>query len=149
MGAIEDTLSRFGEQTVNIIRQNLNTTGTNASGDTSKSLKSTMLQPNHLQVTGKDFLYVVETGRKPGKAPPISPIMKWIDSGKASFTGSKLSFAFAISKSIAKSGSSLFRAGGRTDIITPAISDKRIDQLTSEIATISLDLLVKNIEDGS
>lgn len=149
MGAIQDALTKFGNETVQIIRDNLSSTGTNASGETSANLQSTLLNPTRVQVTGKPFIYVVETGRKAGKMPPIEGILKWIGTGKPSFEGSAISFAWAISKTIAKSGSSLFRKGGREDIITPAISDERVDELTDEIADISLDLVVKTIEDGT
>ena len=150
MGAIQDALNSFGDQTVDIIRQNLASTGTNASNETSKSLKSTLVEPNRLQVTGKPYIYVVETGRKPGKISKkmVSNILKWVETGKPSFSGDKVSFAWAITKKIGKEGSALFRAGGRKDIITPAISEQRINRLTSEIAGISLDLLFKSIEDG-
>lgn len=149
MGAITDALDRFGEQTVNIIRTNLRETNTNASGRTSESVQSTIINSNRVQVTGKAFIYVVETGRKAGKMPPISKILEWINTGKPFFSGDKVSFTWAISKKIARSGSALFRKGGRKDIITPAVSDKRVSDLTQEIATISLDLLVKSIDDGT
>ena len=149
MGAIQDILNKFGEETVSIIKGNLASTGTNASGETSQSLQSTLIKKNRVQVTGKPYIYVVETGRKAGKMPPISNILKWIESGKPSFSGSAVSFAWAISRKIAKEGSALFRSGGRTDIITPAISEDRVDALTKEVADVSLELVVKSIEDGT
>ena len=146
MGAIQDALNSFGDQTVDIIRQNLASTGTNASNETSKSLKSTLVEPNRIQVTGKPFIYVVETGRAPRKSTKNSglesKIEKWMKI--RGITGG----AKGITWYINKHGSKLFRKGGRKDIITPAISKQRINRLTSEIAGISLDLLVKSIEDG-
>jgi hypothetical protein len=149
MGAIEDALNKFGEDTVKIIRDNLSATGTNASGDTSRSLQSTLIGKDRVQVTGKPFIYVVETGRKAGKMPPVSQILKWVQTGKVSFSGTATSFAWAVSRKIAEQGSSLFRKGGREDIITPAIDDQRVDDLQKEIADISLDLVVKSIKDGT
>ena len=148
MGAIQEALKNFGNETVNIIRDNLSKTGTNASGETSRSLQSTLIGQDRVQVTGKPYIYVVETGRKAGKMPPISNILKWIETGKPSFSGSPLSFAWAISTKIAQSGSALFRSGGRDDIITPAISENRVDGLTKVIASISQDLVIKGIKDG-
>ena len=149
MGAIQDALEAFGKQTVQIIQGNLSSTGTNASGETSNSVKSAMIADNRVQVTGKPFIFVVETGRKPGKMPPISNILKWIESGKPDFNGSAISFAWAISKRIAKSGSWLFRKGGREDIITPAISEDRIDKLVKDIADIELETYVKVFDNGT
>ena len=105
MGAIQNTLNKFGNETVKIIRNNLATTGTNASGETSQSLQSVLIGKDRVQVTGKPFIYVVETGRKAGKMPPISNILKWVETGKPSFEGSALSFAWAISTKIGKEGS--------------------------------------------
>lgn len=149
MGAIHDALDKFGKETVTLIQGNLASTGTNASGETSASLTSDFINPNRVQVTGKPFIYVVETGRKAGKMPPVSNIMKWLQTGKVDFTGSIESTAWAISKGIAKYGSKLFREGGRDDIITPAVSDERVDELTKQIADISLELVVNTIEDGT
>ena len=147
MGLIQDALNKFGDETVTMIQSNLASTGTNASGETSQSLKSEV-SGEHLTVTGKPFIYVVETGRKPGKMPPVSDLLKWLETGKISFSGKIDSVAWAISVSIAQHGSSLFRKGGRDDIITPAISDKRIDALTKEIADIEFKKTLVIIDNG-
>jgi len=147
MGLIQDALNKFGEETVTMIQSNLASTGTNASGETSQSLKS-KVRGEHLTVTGKPFIYVVETGRKPGKMPPVSDLLKWLETGKITFSGKIESAAWAISISIAQHGSSLFRKGGRDDIITPAISDKRIDALTKEIADIEFKKTLVIIDNG-
>jgi len=147
MGAIQDLLNKYGNETVQIIRGNLSSTGTNASGKTSASVQS-VSTPNSVTVSGKAFIYVVETGRKPGKQPPLSNILEWLQTGKASFTGTIENAARGISFTIGKFGSLLFRSGGREDIITPALDDKRIDQLTSDIADVSFDKVVDVIEKG-
>jgi len=149
MGALTEVLNEFGENTVTIIRDNMRNTGTDASGRTSASLRHDMIKPNRVQVSGKPFIYVVETGRKAGKMPPVSKILSWIETGKPSFSGSKIQFAWAISRTIAKLGSRLFRKGGRKDIITPAISDERVNKLVADVADISLSFYFKAIEDGT
>ena len=147
MGAITDILTRFGLDTVGEIQSNLSSTGTNASGETSQSLRSEMETDFLLRVTGRAFFNTVETGRKPGDMPPVSKIMKWLESGKVDFSGKIESVAYAISRKIGMEGSKLFRDGGRTDIITPAISDQKIEKLTTDIADASLNIVVKNIDD--
>lgn len=147
MGLIQDALNKFGDETVTMIQSNLASTGTNASGETSQSLKSEV-RGERVTVTGKPFIYVVETGRKPGKMPPVSDLLKWLETGKISFSGKIDSVAWAISVSIAQHGSSLFRKGGRDDIITPAISDKRIDALTKEIADIEFKKTLSLVDNG-
>lgn len=147
MGAIQDILDKFGRDTAQIIQDNLATTGTNASGQTSASVRSEPT-PGHSTVTGKAFIFVVETGRKPGRRPPVSKIVSWLQTGKVSFQGKIDSAAFAISKKIGEVGSKLFREGGRTDIITPAISNERVDKLTKEIADASFLQTIKLIDNG-
>lgn len=147
MGAIQNALDKFGRETVSIIQTNLSSTGTNASGQTSQSVQSTST-PNSVTVTGKAFIYVVETGRKPGRRPPVDNIIQWLQTGKVSFTGKIESAAFAISKAIGEKGSKLFREGGREDIITPAVSPERVDKLTKEITDISFKKVVKTIDNG-
>ncbi|GAG49672.1 unnamed protein product, partial [marine sediment metagenome] len=130
MGAIQDALTAFGNETVQIIQSNLASTGTNASGETSQSLNSTLTHPNRVQVTGKPFIYVVETGRKPRESSESSglesKLEKWINIRGLQNVFTAKGLAWYINKF----GSKLFREGGRDDIITPAVSDQRIDKLT-------------------
>ncbi len=147
MGAIQDILDKFGNETVQIIRDNLSSTGTNASGRTSSSLQSVGRQ-NKVTVSGKAFIYVVETGRRPGRMPPVGAIQQWLKTGKVSFTGKIESAAWAISRTIAEKGTKLFQSGGREDIITPAISDERVDKLTKDIADVSFKKVVKVIDNA-
>ncbi len=143
MGVIQNILDRFGNQTVQIIQGNLSSTGTDATGQTSRSLQSEP-GPNKVKVTGKPFIYVVETGRGPGGFPPLSSMEEWIAVGKVSLDVSP----FALGKVIAEKGTKLFREGGREDIITPAVDDTRIDKLTTEIADAEFAKTIKVIEDG-
>ena len=149
MSETREILVNFGDETVRLIQENLANTGTNASGETSQSVKSDMVNDNRVQVSGKQFIYVVETGRRPGKMPPIEGIMKWLNTGKVSITGSIESAAWGIAKKISEEGSKLFRDGGRTDIITPAIDDKRVDDLVDEIANAEANEIADAIIEGT
>lgn len=114
--------------------------GQRASGDTYKSM-GIQSDETSSSLYGKGFFAVLETGRKPGKQPPITSILQWIKSkGVVPDKGSELSMAFGIAKSIGKEGSSLFKAGGRTDIFTNEI-DKLIKELPERIG----DKLIFNI----
>lgn len=59
-----------------------------------------------IRLKAETYLTFVDQGRKPGKMPPISPIMKWIDiRGIKPRSGqSKSGLAFAIAKSIGRKG---------------------------------------------
>lgn len=134
-------LNQYGGSTVEKIRQNLSSTGTNATNKTSQSLRYEITNEGTkatLKVVGKPFFAVVETGRKP--TPSYKPsesfvksIQEWIDAkGK---TGS----AYGLAQYIHKQGSKLWREGGRSDIFSNVINQNLIDK-------ISLDLLNKFAE---
>lgn len=149
MGAIQKALEAFGQNTVSIIQGNMSAAGQDASGDTSREIKFIMPSDNQVIVSGPSYVYVLETGRRPGKMPPVTPNMtNWIVSKGLSIDKTVESVGFAISKTIAEKGTKLFQQGGRTDIITPAISDERVDKLVNKLADISLNLFVGNIEEN-
>lgn len=150
MGVISDVIGSWLEETKSMIQENLSRTGTNASGETSNSLSVETTEKGG-KLTGRSFFRTVETGRRPGKMPPVSKIKEWLETGKVSFSGSIDSAAWAISTAIAKRGTKLFRDGGREDIIQPAISVQRIDKLTKAIADSYTDQVVariKTLNDG-
>jgi len=149
VGAIQQALEAFGQDTVELIQENMAAAGENASGETSREIKWMMPTDNQVIVSGPSYVFVLEKGRRPGKMPPVTPnITDWIRSKGLSIEKSVESVGFAISKKIAEEGTKLFQQGGRTDILTPALSDERIDKLLNQIADISLDLFVGNIEEN-
>lgn len=128
-------LQPVGNSVVNQIRQNLATTGTDASGQTSRSLKFTVTEEGTktiFQITGRPYFMTVETGRRP--TPSYKPsrsfvarIQEWMKSrgmpGKA----------YAIAQSIHKKGTELFRKGGRKDIVSNVINQSLYDQIAQEV----------------
>lgn len=133
-------LNQYGQSTVEKIRENLESTGTNATGKTSKSLRYEVKNEGTkatLKVIGKPYLAVVETGRKPTpqydnpSVEFVASIKEWVKA-KGLPEGS----AYAIAKSIHKKGTELFRKGGRKDIVSSVINQSLVDK-------ISLDLLDK------
>jgi hypothetical protein len=147
MGAIQKALEAFGQSTVSMIQSNIAAAGENASGQTSRDIRWSMPSENQVVVSGPPYVWVLETGRRPGGMPPVTPNMtSWILAKGLSIDKSLQSVGFAISKSIAEKGTKLFQEGGRKDVLTPALDTIRIDQLMTEIADISLDLFVGNID---
>lgn len=146
MDAITNLLEKFGSETVNIIRTNITNAGQNASGQTSEEIKSEIINDNRVQVSAPSYVYTLETGRKPGKQPALSPIKKWIETGKPNIQSSIDSAAWAIAKSIAKNGTLLFQQGGRKDIITPIFNPSRFQRLENEIADLALNKMVSQIK---
>lgn len=134
MQTIQDILNKFGNDTINIIRSNMDRAGQNATGDTANGLQSILIGDERLQVSGPAHIWVLEKGRGPYKGgakanpPLISRLERWMKA--KGLQGS----AWAIYQKIQREGTLLYRMGGRTDIITPAISDDRVDALVSEVA---------------
>lgn len=147
MGAIQDALKLFGISSVEMIQQNISTAGKDASGETSRDITSVMPKETQVVVSGPSYVFVLEKGRRPGGMPPVRNIARWVQAKSIAFDKEAESIGFAISKKIAEKGTKLFQDGGRTDIITPVISDERIDKLVKQIADISLNLMVDKIDE--
>ena len=139
--AISKILSKYGENTVSIIRGNMARAGQNATGNTSASIQSEMIADNRVQVTAPSYVYVLETGRKPyqggANANLKSKLLQWIRAKSVRFEGmTEKETLNAIYYTIQNKGTKLFRQGGRDDIITPALSDERIEKVLKEIADL-------------
>lgn len=103
-------LQGYGVSIIDQIRQNLASTGTNATGKTSKSLKYVVKEEGGktiLKVTGKPYFAVVETGRRatPEFTKPseefVALIIEWMNAKGLVTTGGG---AYGIAKSIHKKG---------------------------------------------
>lgn len=139
--AISKILAKYGENTVSIIRGNMARAGQNATGNTSASIQSEMIGDNRVQVTAPSYVYVLETGRKPRESTKNSDlkskILTWVKAKSIKFDGlTQEQTANSITYLINKRGTKLFRQGGRDDIITPALSDERIEKVLKEIADL-------------
>lgn len=86
-----------------------------------------------------NYIMTLETGRKPGKMPPVSNILTWIKQRGIQPEGiSQKSLAFLIARRIGREGSLLYRQGGNSGIISDFtnekyIEDNFINQLADEI----------------
>lgn len=131
-------LSQYGKETVSAIQSNLASTGTNATGKTSQSVRYEIKQEGTkttLKLVGKPFIAVVETGRKP--TPEYKPSEAFVESIQEWMNAKGVDgSAYGIAQAIHKEGTKLFRDGGRKDIISNVINQNLIDR-------ISNDLLVK------
>ena len=147
MTTIQDILAKYGETTVDIIRGNMANAGQNATGDTARSLRSETIGKNRVQVSGPAHVWVLETGRKPyqGGAPAnprlITRLQRWLDAKGLDLPVS------AVYRKIQDHGTKLYRMGGRTDIITPALSQDRVDQVLKEVADAKLKIYVQEIDE--
>ena len=153
MEVITQILARYGMNSVDQIRQNIASTGSNASGKTSSEINWETPTPNRVIVYGPPHVYVLETGRGPRKSSQSSglqgKIADWIGVKPISIEGSIEKAARGITWYMNKHGSKLYREGGRTDILTPVISNTRaINDLQSELADNLLNLTADKIQKG-
>lgn len=130
-------LSKQGNSIVSEIRKNLANTGTNATNETSRSLRfevNTVGDSQTLRIIGRPYFMTVETGRKPTPqyTKPsydfVNRIKKW-----ASAEGLPEGTAYAIAKSIHQKGTKLFREGGRKDIVSNVINQSLVDEISQEV----------------
>ena len=156
-----DELHKLLDKMVAEMRDNLAKTKTNASGRTSASLRVVMTDTGG-QIWGRRYFRGTEQGRAGGKVPHNfhSIIRQWIiDKGltpsaipykrkpsanwQPKYTPDERGLrqmASAIAHAIEKSGTSLYRKGGRTDIFTNVIENNKADilKVAKEIITENL-----------
>jgi hypothetical protein len=84
-------------------------------------------------IRGRKYTEQLVYGRAAGKAPPITPLEKWV-TAKFGITGKEAtSFAFAISKKIAKEGTTWKQKGG-SDLLEVLETRPVMDFINSKLA---------------
>lgn len=124
MPEIFDVVQSEGINLANNIRINMGRAGMNATNKTGNSLRPETKKEGTkvtMQLFGRPFFMTVQTGRRPtpGKKPSremIDNLKEWINA-----RGMDESAVWAIATNIQKKGTQLWRDGGRTDIVDPAI----------------------------
>lgn len=124
MQEIYNVIQNSSIDLLNDIRANLGATGTNATGQTSQSLRVEVKQSGNkytMQLFGRAYFMTVQTGRKPtpDKKPSremIDNITKWVNA-----RGIDESAVWAIATKIQQRGTRLWFEGGRDDIVDPAV----------------------------
>jgi hypothetical protein len=140
-------LNNQGIQLANDIRANIGAAGMWATGETGASLHNNITQTGTLfkfQLLGREYFMTIQTGRKPtpGKKPSremITNIERW-----AIARGKDEESAWAIAVDIQNRGTKLWRDGGRTDIVDPAV-DEFINNVSQALADAGADDLVLKI----
>lgn len=151
MSDIATILKDWGNETVGIIHTNMRRAGKNATGQTRREIKSESTD-TRVTVTGPSHVFTLETGRGPYNDGPESnlkgKIAEWMRAKPVTPKNGQTieQAAKSIAWFINKFGTQLYRNGGRKDIITPAISDERIERLLSDIANVEQDTTIKAIE---
>lgn len=108
------------------IISNIDSTGRRASGRTSGSMH-TDVSENRGILFGRIAFETLETGRKPGKVPAgfYQIIKQWVIDKGISFDSQseRNSFAYLVSRKIAREGTQLYRRGADTDVYTAEVPE--------------------------
>lgn len=135
---LDEMLSEWAENVVVRIQENLDSTGTTASGKTKESLEYELTDTG-VRILGRQYFQGVELGRPAGKVPYRFQdiIRQWMkDKGIESQFGEKewqkRNAAYLIAQKIKESGTQLYRQGGRSDIFSNVINEE-VENLTEKI----------------
>ncbi len=124
--AITGILHTRGEEAVKAIRTNLASTGTDATGKTSRSVRYEIRQEGDYTILevigGRPFFQTVETGSKPSTKNPSPDMIKSLTEWAVT-RGKPAKSAWPIAKTILKEGSKLWQQGGRDTIYTNVAQD--------------------------
>lgn len=108
------------------IISNIDSSGRRASGRTSESMR-TDVSENRGVLFGRMAFGTLETGRKPGKVPVgfYQIIKQWVIDKGISFDSQseRNSFAYLVSRKIAREGTQLYRTGAEADVYTTEVPE--------------------------
>jgi hypothetical protein len=131
-GLVEVILKNFAEETIAGIKSRI----PNVTGQSAESLGYRIVGTELTIFSTMKYFTVLETGRKPGKRPPISVIEQWIKDKPIIPDGiSTKSLAFLIAKKIGEEGSLLHREGGKSGVISQSINDQVIKEKLTDVLT--------------
>jgi hypothetical protein len=150
MPEIFDIVNSKSIELVNNIRANLGASGQNATLRTSQSLRFELKQEGtgyKMQLFGRPFFMTVETGRRP--TPDKKPSREMIENIGiwAAARGMDERAVWAIATKIQRKGTQLWRDGGRTDIVEPAV-DTFINDVSTAILDKEADNFILKVKDG-
>lgn len=112
----------------------------NASGRLEKSIDY-KVEGMRLIVTGEDYIYYLEAGRRNGKRPPKQAIREWIESkpsAQANFGWNQLkeyqknSIVYLIQRKIGQKGTTIFEQGG-SDLVSAVINRDIIEFIQTKL----------------
>lgn len=97
------------------------------------------------QIWGQPYTEQLANGRAPGAAPPITPLQEWAMAKFGLNESEALGMAFAVSKNIAKRGTTWYQKGG-TDLLTVLKSQQVITYINREAAKVITELVSREVK---
>lgn len=118
----------------------------NASGSLDESIGYKLL-PDGVEIYGNDYVYYLVYGRRGGNAPPFQSIREWIDDkgivpDRGSTDEDKDGMAWAIVKTIAKEGTSIYKTfnGQDSGLFADIFDEESLAELGEQLmAAVSLE----------
>lgn len=139
-------ISGLAQECLDEIEENIKGSGKWASGRTFSTLSSSVTSGGvnidfSIECDDPILMEQLETGRAPGKRPPVDRIYEWSQVKGIPFASDKerRSFAFAVSKSIGDRGTLQYIDGPREDIFTDTI-DKYEEEVRLYVEDVINDL---------
>ena len=149
---IKETISEWLGETQGLMIKKYDELGFRASGNWSKSLENEVTEGNGkytATISGANYTYWMEHGRKAGKFPPPNVIREWIkDKGIIAEGISLNSLAFLIGRKIAEQGTKI-----RPGIVSDVITQQRVQDLYDRIGQIFINEVrsdvIKELKNGN
>ena len=156
MSYVDSIVKNFAESVIAGIQNNIRTKNVtqygamNTTGQMADSLGYKWDGSTLVIYSTEKYFTVLETGRKPGKQPPLDPILKWIQAKNITTDIKDRSLAYLISRKIGKEGSLLYRKGGKSGVISDFINDKYIkENLNDRFFLETVDVILNALRDGN
>lgn len=156
MQYIDRIVKGFAESVIAGIQNNIRTKqvtkygAMNTTGQMADSLGYNWDGSSLVIYSTEKYFTVLETGRKPGKQPPLDPILSWIKAKSISTDISDKSLAYLIARKIGKEGSLLYRQGGKSGVISEFINAQYIaENLSDKFFLETVDTIYNVLIDGN
>lgn len=148
---LDTVLQEWGERVVGKIQENLDSTGTTASGRTKDSIEL-VVGNGELTIYGRQYFRGVEQGRPGGGIPyRFQDILyQWAsDKGILSNFGEteskQRSALYMVGQFIKNNGTKLYRSGGRDDIYT-SVFDEELPVLDEQIGVMVRETIANGLK---
>lgn len=157
-------LDAFGRKGVAAIVDNIRTLPltrfgpANASGQLAASVRYELTgneEGARLTFYAASYALTLVFGRKPGKFPPLSQLLQWIENkgilprpDEKGRVPSKKSLAFLIGRAIAEKGTILHQAQKPSQLLDPITSSAAVDELSTSLLPGVIERVLNAVREG-
>lgn len=105
--------------------------GMNATGEWKENVHA-LAEPNKGIISGRNYTEQLVYGRKPGKMPPVEPLIRWAQAKFGVDYQTATQIAWGTAKKIQQDGTTWFQKGG-SDLLEVLEQPEVIDYINSQI----------------